>query len=239
MCARPTINRMISRPLALLADARDERPIDLQRVDGELLQVAQRAIAGAEVVQAHAHAERAQLVRTDRTRSASAIATLSVISSRSPGGGKPAARAARRSPRHQRVGSKPLADRFTLTVTSATSRSSPPLLALAARLAERPLVDARDDTEFLGDVQERRRLQQAPLGMLPADQGLDAHHPPVAKRDDGLIPQTELVPLDGAPQVRFRAAAAPALPGASRRQTSRSDRRRRSWRDTSPGRRRG
>ena len=39
-----------------LGEPRDERAVDLQRVDGELLQVGERGVAGAEVVDRDAHA---------------------------------------------------------------------------------------------------------------------------------------------------------------------------------------
>ena len=49
----------VDQRLALLVvlRAQDERPVDLQRVDGEPLQVSQRGVAGAEVVDRDPHAE--------------------------------------------------------------------------------------------------------------------------------------------------------------------------------------
>ncbi len=48
------------RPLVL--EDRDERPVDLELVDRQLLQVGQRAVSRAEVVERDADAERLQLV---------------------------------------------------------------------------------------------------------------------------------------------------------------------------------
>ena len=49
----------VDQRLALLVvlQAQDERPVDLQRVDGEALQVSERGVAGAEVVDRDPHAE--------------------------------------------------------------------------------------------------------------------------------------------------------------------------------------
>ena len=44
----------------------DERAVDLDLVDGEVLQVRQRGVAGAEVVDRHADAEAAQALHLDR-----------------------------------------------------------------------------------------------------------------------------------------------------------------------------
>jgi hypothetical protein len=59
-----------ARHVAVAFDAAHEGPVDLERVQGKLPQIGQRRVAGAEVVHAHAHADRAQLQqqRADRDR---------------------------------------------------------------------------------------------------------------------------------------------------------------------------
>ena len=51
------------RVLGILAEPVDEGPVDLQHVDGEPLQVAERRVAGAEVVDGQLDAERAQVLQ--------------------------------------------------------------------------------------------------------------------------------------------------------------------------------
>ena len=51
-----------------VGDVLHERAVDLDLVEGEALQVAERGIAGAEVVHGDAHAELAQLVERGERR---------------------------------------------------------------------------------------------------------------------------------------------------------------------------
>ena len=128
-----------------------ERAVDLQRVHRELLQVAQRTIAGAEVVEADPHADGAQLGSTPRTCVGSAIAALSVISSRSSCAATgPLAQGI--DDRGDRAPALPnaLADRLTLTVSrSAAAIGSPPRRGLPAGLGQHPLVDRPRSTPSL------------------------------------------------------------------------------------------
>ena len=50
-----------ARRVLVLLDARDEGTVDLDAIDGQLMQVAQRGIAGAEVIEGHANSQRTQL----------------------------------------------------------------------------------------------------------------------------------------------------------------------------------
>ena len=50
------------RIVGIMAQVLDERAVDLQRVDGEALQVRQARVAGAEVVDGQAHAHLVQLL---------------------------------------------------------------------------------------------------------------------------------------------------------------------------------
>ena len=69
-----------------------ERAVDLQRVEREAAQVAERRVARAEVVEAERDAERAQVAERGLGDSASSISTLSVISSASSAGTRRAQR---------------------------------------------------------------------------------------------------------------------------------------------------
>src|SRR5215216_6485585 len=65
--------RVGRRPLA------QERAVHLEDVDGEAAQVAERRVAGAEVVEREPHAELLELPQPLTARSVSAISTVSVI----------------------------------------------------------------------------------------------------------------------------------------------------------------
>ena len=49
--------------------------------------------------------------------------------------------------------------------------------------SQHPLVDLRDQADFLGDLEELAGRQQPAFGMLPADQRLDARRPGVSASD--------------------------------------------------------
>ena len=77
-----------------------ERPIDLDLVEAEFLQIAKAGIAGPEVVHRKAHADRAQFPKIASVSSVSLSKTPSVISNSSLLGSRPvSASAARTEPR--------------------------------------------------------------------------------------------------------------------------------------------
>ena len=68
-CPSPTMAATIARVVLARAEAGDQRAVDLQRVDRQHVQVRERRLAGAEVVDADAHAARRQLAAARRSRS--------------------------------------------------------------------------------------------------------------------------------------------------------------------------
>ena len=74
---------------------------------------------------------------------------------------------------------------------------------LAAGLAQHPFADRHDHAGLLGQRDEVQRRDDAVLGVLPADQGLQAGDLLGAQVHDRLVPQLELVPHDGPAQVRL------------------------------------
>ena len=92
-------------------------------------------------------------------------------------------------------------DRFTLTARcSSAGRSAVPPLDLAAGLRQHPGADGDDQAGLLGHVEEGGRGQQAPGGVLPAQQGLHADPAAGGRLHDGLVEDDELVALEGAGQ---------------------------------------
>ncbi len=71
------------------AGARHERAVDLERLDREALEVRERRVPGAEVVDREVHAERAQRAERVDRGSASRMTALSVISSQTVSGSIP------------------------------------------------------------------------------------------------------------------------------------------------------
>ena len=65
-----------------------------------------------------------------------------------------------------------------------------------ARLVERPAADRHDQAGLLGHRDELRRRDDAPLRVAPADQRLEALHPPGRQLHDRLEVEHELLALD-------------------------------------------
>ena len=83
-----------------------------------------------------------------------------------------------------------------------------PLAHLAARFGEHPVAERHDEAGLLGDGDEGRRLEEAALRMVPADQRLEAHELAVAQRADRLVLEVDLALARARGAARSRAAAA-------------------------------
>ena len=82
-----------------------------------------------------------------------------------------------------------------------------PLAGLLGGHAQHAEVDGQDQAGLLRQRQEVVRRDQALLRMLPPDQGFEADQAVVEQRDDGLVVDLELLPLDRLPQVRLELEA--------------------------------
>ena len=186
-------------------DLGDERPVDLQRVRGELAQVGERAGAGAEVVDRDSHAERLDLPQP-------------------PGGCCHVAHQRRlgdlererrgldaRFPQHPTdVLREPLSvelvggdvDRHADAVAPIC-----PLRGLAGGLLQHPTTDRRDPPGLLGERDEVLGLDHAARGVPPAQERLDAHDLLARQLEDRLIEQEELPGLQGVIEVHLERQA--------------------------------
>ena len=76
----------------------------------------------------------------------------------------------------------------------ADAQAGRPQRRLGAGLAQHPVADLGDQPAvLLGGGQEAARREQAVLGVLPADQGLDGHDAAVLEVDDRLVVQPQLI----------------------------------------------
>ena len=82
-----------------------------------------------------------------------------------------------------------------------------PGVHLAAGLADHPEVERDDQAGLLGGGDELRRRDQPALGVLPADQRLEARDPTGIELDDRLVGDPELVALDRAAKVGLQPEA--------------------------------
>ena len=180
------------------AEAAHERAVDLHRVDREPLQVAERRVAGAEVVDRELHAERAHAAITSMTASASSISTLSVISKHRLDG----SHAGLRDHLGDAVGEIGLhelarreVDRDLERLADARAASAP-RCAPPPRSPTSPICTIRPVSSAIGMNSAGR--DQAALGVLPAHQRLGADAARVGEPDDRLEEEPELAALERA-----------------------------------------
>ena len=171
--------------------------------NGKLPQIAQRRIAGAEVVHRDAHAE---LLAADAASRASSrrccSSTDSVISSSSRCAGRPDAASALTTVCTQIV---------ALELHRRDVDRDPdvvrPVRRLGAGRPQHPFAERIDQAGLLRDRNELGRRDHAALGMVPAQQRLAADDPVVADVDQRLVVQLELAAHERLAQVDLQRAA--------------------------------
>ena len=187
----------------------DEAAVDLELVEREALQIAQRRIAGAEIVERDADAERSAAQWSSfRVASLPSRKIDSVISTSSRPGASPLAASA---PQDR------LVERAAVELHRRDVDRDPDMLGPARRLraglADHPRADRDDQAGVLGDGDELDRRDQPARRMVPADQRLERADAVVLEVEQRLVIQLELAALEREPQVGFELAAAPARAG--------------------------
>ena len=188
-----------------VGDAGDEAAVDLQDIEAEALEVRERRVAGAEVIERQAHAHDAQarelLHHLDVVVEHHALRDLEfeharrhVVFGEQLG-----------EPRRQAL--PELHARDVYGEHAGVDAGGAPARPHAAGLLEDPVADLQDLAARLGERHENRRLDEAALRVLPAQQHLGAVVR-LARRDhDRLEVQRELAALDRLLQVLLEAHA--------------------------------
>ena len=187
------------RVVVVVGHPEDERAVDLHLVQRQALEVGQRRLALAEVVERQADAEVAQpvqdlagaaRVRHDRVLGDLALQAVpgdAVALERGPGGIGQAGVddvAGRQVDRHGEV-----------------DPGGAPARALAHGRVEHPARQVGDHARALRERYELDRRQQAARRVLPAHERLHADHAARGQRDLGLVVQDELVLVEGPAQL--------------------------------------
>ena len=162
-------------PVAALADPVDERLVDLEDVDREPLEVAERRVARPEVVDRQADPDPAQVGQlADRLRSVVCMRTDSVISRIEARRIEAARRRAPCRPRRRGPGAGTGAPTGSPRPTARRARSRRQRLRVAAGLrsrTHRPISTMSPDSS--ARPMKSAGHEQAAPGRLPADQGLE------------------------------------------------------------------
>ena len=194
----------------LLVQLVDEAPVDLEGLDGKALQVAERGVAGSEVVDLQMKTEIAKRLENQTTASSgSRIRALSVISSHSRSATTPESSMASAT----RLGNPGSASCKAETLTAMLRRAGPrgrrpeAVHAAVCRQASfrTQMPQGNDETTVFGQRDELAGREQPPGGVLPAHQRLHPDQCLGVKVDDGLIVELQLVALEGPVQLIRRA----------------------------------
>ena len=190
--------------VVVLGHTGDEGAIDLEQIEGETMQVAERGEAGAEVVDAEADAKRFELGEdADGVFGVGHADALGDLETE--GVGIDAGVVEDLLDLLDEVGSSELpcgeidADRERLRARELLV----PAVHGAAGLAEDPGVEEEDEAGVLGDADELVGIDELGGGLAPADEGLEADDFVAAERHDGLVVELELVVFESAAEAGF------------------------------------
>ena len=191
--------------LGSVGDPRHEGSVDLQHVDGELSQVGQRRVAGAEVVDGHAHPERLQ-------QGQSADGVLDVVHQ---GGLGELQDAQSRIEAAVGEGIAHIGDDLVpIELFGRDVDRDGDVVALAlpgrtlsAGFFEHPATNRHDETTGLEGRNEVVRQDHPPGRVTPAKKRLDTGEGPRGQIEGGLVEQEELVGLESSVQVRLKISA--------------------------------
>ena len=169
-----------------LGDVVDEAAVDLDLVERETLQVAQRGIAGAEIVERDAHPDGAKLVQdgerglvvADQHR----LGDLQFEPARRQAGG------GKRGQDLQREGAAPELDRRNV---DREADIVGPGRGLRAGRGQHPFAELIDQAGVFRDRNELGGRDHAAFGVAPAQQRFAAGDAVVAKADAGLVVNLE------------------------------------------------
>ena len=184
------------------AERADERAIDLERVQPEALEIAERAVPGAEVVHLHLQAELLEpLQDPDALFGLGHDGGLGDLESEAPGRER-ALPHDRRELGHQfgaleLPGGEIDAHRERAVVRTPFEEA----LEGPRRLRQHPPAQGVDQSALLGQGDEIIGPEESTLRMTPARERFETYHPVGRQRHDRLVEEDQLLPFDGAAQV--------------------------------------
>ncbi len=190
------------RVVSVFAQALHERPVDLDGVDGEAIQVAERRVPRAEVVQADVHPQGSEgghgLDDLVDAVDQHALGDLEVQQlRRNPGF------VDRVHDRSNRVGLSELSgrnvDREPQVGVDPSVRA--PMCELTERFAQDPFPDRDDEPAAFGDWDELRWTDGPELGVVPSKQRLETDRFGSGQIEHGLEGEMELLGLQRAPEL--------------------------------------
>src|SRR3569623_3386898 len=185
-------------------DVADEGAIDLEGANGKTLEIAQRGIASAEVVDGETYSDAVQRSNVVARRFIAVQQyTLCYLQLQQ-------VRLQPRSFQHPRhlLAYAAVAELSSGQIHRDSHRSIMlPRHCAAAGLLQHPGAARHDQSCYFQQWDDFQRVDQADVGMLPANQGLEARHGAAAEFDLGLEIQQEFPALERAPQAGLETQA--------------------------------
>ena len=179
----------------------DELAVDLDRLDREALDVVQRRVAGAEVVEHQPHAEALEVLQHGGRRGA--LLHQDALGQLEPQAlGRHAGLA---QDGGELVGQRGLRELAAGEVDGQAGKVDRgvggPARELAAGLAQHPAPERDDQPALLGDGDERAGEHDALARVAPAHERLDPDDPALVEVDERLVVELELVALERVAEV--------------------------------------
>src|SRR5450756_257412 len=174
--------------VALVAEIADERLVDLDLIEGELAQVVERGVAGAEVVERQADAEILELLH--RRQGAVVVLeqqTLGYLQL------DPLRRQPRLRQRRYHLQSETAVPELDRRQIDGNLDAMRPGRRLDAGAVQGPFADRDDQAGLFGDGDEHRRRHFSAYRMGPAQQRLAGRYTAAAQIDQRLVIQLELL----------------------------------------------
>ena len=187
------------------ADVGDQRAVQLHRLDRQVHQGAQVGVAGAEVVQGHAHAPGGQALDVAAGQG-HVLQQEGLGDLDGEGGGRQVGLGQAADQLAGEAGVEQVAGADVAGHQLDEALGHPGGGALAGGVEHR-LVDGPDQAQLLGHGHEGGGGQHALLGMVPAGEDLDAHHPGGRGIHHRLVPGLDLAGGYGPAQLVLEGAA--------------------------------
>jgi hypothetical protein len=186
-------------------DDGDEAPVDLDHVDGQVDEAGQGGVAGAEVVDDQWAAQLVQGVQLFHGADAAHDLALGDLQAEPVGGQGVASQATGQVVDEGAVGQLLRRD---VEVHLRDRRPLPvPLGDISGHRVADPVPDAADEAGLLGDVDELRGGEQAPVWVVPAQERLSGGDRPVREVEDRLVVHLELAAVLRTGELPFQGGA--------------------------------
>src|SRR2546423_2063870 len=207
--------RRYRRVLGIVLDPLDERLVDLEHVDREITELAQRGEPGPEVVDGDSHAQVVQLLQLASRPVARRSLDDGGLGHLEPEAARWQRRGIELAPNERADSARrqlPAGDIDRGDEVVGQDTVAAPRRRLVAGVSEDELAELEDQPGRLGDRDESRGWDAAASRRVPAKKRLDAHHRGAVESDLRLVVNAQLPSLHSQPQLVLKRKQLAGLP---------------------------